>query len=38
VIKNAWNSCGWKSTGEVSDLMQVGHEVRTGKIVDNSME
>ena len=33
----AWNSIGWKSIADVSDLLQAGHEVLTGKIVDGSM-
>ena len=34
---DGWDLIGWKPIGEVSDLMRAGHEVRTGKIVNNSM-
>ncbi|TCQ02677.1 hypothetical protein C8J34_11641 [Rhizobium sp. PP-F2F-G36] len=35
--KNSWSSFGWKSISDVSDLLQAGHEVRTGKIVNDKM-
>jgi hypothetical protein len=32
-----WSFAGWKSIGDVSDLLRSGHEVRTGKITDGKM-
>ena len=34
---NKWKNIGWKSIDEVSGLMRSGHEVLTGKIVNNTM-
>lgn len=32
-----WGVMGWKSIGEVNNLMQAGHDVRTGKIIGTKM-
>jgi hypothetical protein len=37
-LNEKWDEIGWKSIGEVTDLMQAGHEVLTGKVVGNKME
>ena len=31
----SWTNIGWKSVHYVSDLLEAGHEVRTGKIVSS---
>jgi hypothetical protein len=36
--KNESDLVDWKSIGEVNDLMRAGHEVRTGKIIDEILD